>query len=73
MNSLDKLQLNKTGIIADFELPPNIKKRFLNLGLIKNTKITPLFISPSGDPRAYRFRECLIAIRKDYAKKIYIE
>ena len=72
MYSLDKLPLNQPGIITNLELPPNIKKRLLNFGLIENTKITPLYISPSGDPRAYQFRNSLIAIRKKEAKKIFV-
>jgi ferrous iron transport protein A len=44
----------------------------LDLGIVKSTMIKPVFISPSGDPRAYEFRGSLIAIRKRDAKFIEI-
>lgn len=50
-----------------------IRRRLLDLGLIKGTKIVPVLISPSKDPRAFDVRGSLIAIRKEDANKIIIE
>lgn len=50
-----------------------IRRRLLDLGLIKGTKIVPVLISPSKDPRAFEVRGSLIAIRKEDANKIIIE
>ena len=41
--------------------------------LIKDTLIKPIFISPSGDPRAYEVRGSIIAIRKKDAKLVNIK
>ena len=50
-----------------------IKRRLLDLGMIKGTKITPVLISPSGDPKAFDIRGTLIAIREDDTKLIEIK
>lgn len=61
--TLDKLELNKTAYIENLNCNENIKRRLLDLGLIKGTSITPIFISPSGDPTAFEVRGSIIAIR----------
>ena len=69
--TLDKLELNSIGIIEKIDCEGIIKRRLLDLGLVKGTKIKPVLKSPSGDPRAFEFRGSLIAIRKEQTKKIY--
>lgn len=69
---LSKLPLNKVGIIRDVECDGNIKRRLLDMGLVKGTKIIPVLISPSKDPRAFLVRGTIIAIRKEDAEKIQI-
>ena len=61
--TLNELNLNETGYIKDLRCNSNIKRRLLDLGLIPGTKITPLFVSPSGDPTAFEIRGSVIAIR----------
>lgn len=51
----------------------NIKRRLLDLGLVKGASIKPVLISPSNDPRAFEVRGTLIAIRKENAENIFIE
>lgn len=71
--SLDKLPLNENGYIIDLKSEGNLRRRMLDLGLVKSTKITPIFISPSGDPRAYEVRGTVIAIRKKDAELIELK
>ena len=71
--SLDKLPLNKEGYIIDLKSEGALRRRMLDLGLVKNTLIKPIFISPSGNPRAYQVRGSIIAIRKNDAKLIEID
>lgn len=61
--TLNKLELNQTGCIKDLKCKNEVTRRLLDLGLIQGTQITPLFISPSGDPTAFEFRGSVIAIR----------
>ena len=70
--SLNDLPLYEIGIVDTINSDCSIKRRLLDLGIITNTKIKPVLISPSGDPTAFEIRGCLIAIRKEDAKNVYI-
>ncbi len=70
--SLDKLPINIVGKVNDIKCVEGIKRRLLDLGIIEGTKIEPVLLSPSGDPRAFSVRGTLIAIRKEDAKNIEI-
>jgi DtxR family Mn-dependent transcriptional regulator len=48
------------------------RRRLLDLGILPGTMIRSEFVSPSGDPVAYRIRDALIALRKQQAKNIRI-
>ncbi len=48
------------------------RRRFLDLGILSGTRVNAEFLSPSGDPMAYRIRETLIALRREQADLIYI-
>lgn len=63
--NLYELPLNTVGVVNNLNCNGNIRRRLLDLGLVKGTKITPVFKSPSGDPTAYEIRKTLIAIRKE--------
>jgi ferrous iron transport protein A len=71
--TLNELKINETGYIKDLNCPDSIKRRLLDLGLIKGTKITPLFVSPSGDPTAFEIRGSVIAIRVEDTMLIDLE
>jgi len=49
------------------------RRRFLDLGLTPGTKIYPELGNFFGDPRAYRVRGTLIALRKDQAAQIWVK
>ena len=72
VENLSQLPLNKNGKIDKIECDEGIKRRLLDMGLVKGTEITPILISPSGDPRAFLVRGTIIAIRKEDAKNIKI-
>ena len=71
--NLFELPLNQVGIIDNLNCNENIRRRMLDLGLIKGTKITPVFKSPSGDPIAYEIRRTLIALRKEDSSLISLK
>jgi DtxR family Mn-dependent transcriptional regulator len=72
---LDTLKLGQVGEVI--EISPACRgmerRRLLDLGITPGTMITSEFISPSGDPVAYRIRDALIALRKQQAKNIRIQ
>ena len=71
---LSELLINTKAYIDSLNCNGNIRRRLLDLGLVKNSSITPVLESPSGDPRAFEIRGTLIAIRKEDANliKIYV-
>ena len=73
IKTLDKLPMNQQAQIEQVNCTGKLKRRLLDLGLIKGTQITPILISPSKDPRAYQVRGSTIAIRKEDAKLIIVK
>lgn len=69
---LTDLRMNTTAQIKQLLCAEHIKRRFLDLGIIPNTSITPIFKSISGDPIAYQVRGSLLAIREQDAKNIFV-
>lgn len=49
------------------------RRRFLDLGLTPGAEIAPELHNFFGDPRAYRLRGTLIALRKDQAAQIWVK
>lgn len=75
------------GVISLAELAPNhpaeiialdeacqgfTRRRFLDLGLTPGTRIAPELQNAFGDPRGYRVRGTLIALRRDQAGQIWV-
>ncbi len=73
VENLSQLPLNKNGRIVKIECDEGIKRRLLDMGLVKGTNIVPILVSPSGEPRAFLVRGTIIAIRKEDAKNIKIK
>ena len=73
IENLSQLQVNENGNIDKIECDEGIKRRLLDMGLVKGTNIVPILVSPSEDPRAFLVRGTIIAIRKEDAKDIKIK
>ena len=71
--NLYELPLNEVGIVNKLNCDGNIRRRLLDLGVVKGTKIIPVFKSPSGDPIAYEIRKTLIALRKEDSSLINLK
>lgn len=70
--TLSELELLKKGVIKKIRLEGNIKRRFIDLGIIEGTTIIPILDSPFKNPRAYLVRGTVLAIRKEDAMMIDI-
>ncbi len=73
IKDLSLLPINRYGIVNNIVGEENTKRRLLDLGLVKGTKVKPVLVSPSNGSRAYEFRSSLIAIRKEDAENISLE
>ncbi len=73
--SLAELKDDQHGeiVILDDAVQGFTRRRFLDLGLTPGTKIYPELQNFFGDPRAYRVRGTLIALRKDQAAQIWVK
>ncbi len=60
-------------VILDEGVQGFTRRRFLDLGLTPGTQISPELQNFFGDPRAYRVRGTLIALRKDQAAQIWVK
>ena len=60
-------------IMLDEAVQGFTRRRFLDLGLTPGTKIYPELGNFFGEPRAYRVRGTLIALRKDQASQIWVK
>lgn len=71
--TLDLLPMGNRGRVTGLLADGNVRRRFLDLGLIDNTTVEALHKSPAGDPVAYYIRGTVIALRLQEAAKIIIE
>lgn len=72
MDTLNNLQLNKKGIIKSLNCNGDIRRRLLDLGLVKGTTITPVLVSPSKGLKAFFVRGSLIALRDEDSSYIKV-
>ena len=69
---LNNLPMNKKGIVEKINCDGNIRRRLLDLGVIKGTSIIPVLKGPFGDPIAYEIRGSLVALRKEISELIEV-
>ncbi len=70
MKTLDKLPIDEKGYIRKISCNESIKRRLMDLGLVKGTCIIPRLENPTKEPRAFEIRGTLIVIRKEDAELI---
>lgn len=71
-DTLNKISLNTPVKIESLDCTGSLRRRLLDLGLIKGTIITPVLKSPAGDPTAYSVRGSLIALRQEDSSLIRV-
>lgn len=69
---LNELKLNQEALVKELSCEGSLKRRLLDLGIIKNTKIKAILKSPFGDPTAYEVRGSILALRKEDANYIQV-
>ncbi|MED9970642.1 MAG: ferrous iron transport protein A [Ruminococcus sp.] len=71
--SLQKLGINKSGIISKIDGNPDITDRLADMGFIEGACVCAEFVSPFGDPVAFRIRNTVVAVRKKDCAKIMVK
>ncbi len=70
--TLCDIEPGQTGRVKDVVSSGSIRRRLLDIGLVKDTLVECVGKSPAGDPKAYLIRGAVIAIRQEDGKNIII-
>lgn len=70
--SLSQIPVNKSHTIAHIDEKNSMRRRLWDLGFTKGASIEAVYVSPSGNPRAYLIRGCIIALRNEDAATIHL-
>ena len=72
MTNLLDLKSGETGVVLNVLTDFDLKQRLRDIGFIKGTEVQFLHSSPTGDPRAYKLKSTIVALRNGDAKNIII-
>lgn len=70
--TLNNLNVGEVANVVFIDENSNLYQRFIDIGIIKGTKIECVLKSPFNDPKAYLIRGAIIAIRNCDAEKIIV-
>ncbi len=73
MKNLFDLKLGQKCLIDKILLSGGIRRRLLDIGLLENTAVECVNISPQGDPKAFLIRGAVIALRQEECQNILIK
>jgi len=72
IKSLDKLDLNERSRIVKVSGEEALKRRLLDLGFVPGEEVFCVLVSPFKDPKAYKIKGNIIAIRDIDAKWVEV-
>ncbi len=75
ITTLNELKLKEKGkiIALSFYIRGEERRRLMELGFIKGSLIEPIYNNMLGkDPRVYKIKNTMIALREEQARKIYV-
>lgn len=72
MRTLNDINPGEYAIVKELKSQGSMRRRLLDIGVIKDTKIECIGKSPSGDPKAFLIRGAVIAIRFEDCNDILI-
>lgn len=73
MKTMREMTPGEMGTVRCMTNTGPIRRRLLDIGLIRGTRVECVGRSPAGDPAAYRIRGAVIAIRGEDAGGIWID
>ena len=71
--SLSALRVGQSAYVAEIQADEAMRRRLLDLGLIRGTRVTCTAKSPAGDPAADLIRGAVIALRGRDARGVRLE
>ena len=73
METLNELKVGQKCVVEKIETSSDIKRRLMDLGIVKGSEIECALIGPGGDPKAFYIKGALIALRKEDSSKIIVK
>ncbi len=70
--SLCDIKPGEKATVCYLKTKGSMRRRFLDIGLVKDTCVECIGKSPFGDPSAFLIRGAVIAIRSDDSKNIMV-
>ncbi len=70
---LGELKLGESAVVVNVGGEGQLRKRFLDLGITKGTRVTMARIAPFGDPVEIQLRGYRLTLRKSEASIVEIE
>ncbi len=71
-HTLNEIDPGQRAVVDELRSTGSMRRRLLDIGLIKNTEVECLGRSPGGDPTAFLIRGAVIAIRSEDCKNIRV-
>ena len=68
--TLSSLKVGQSGIVHTVSAKGDMRRRLQDLGLVHGTRVDCVGISPLGDPKAFRIRGAVIALRRTDAATV---
>lgn len=70
---LDTLCPGEIAVVKNLNSKGPLRRRLLDMGLVKGTRVECLGMSPGGDPKAFLIRGAVLALRAGDCRDIVIE
>lgn len=70
--SLKDLSPGQRAVVTSLQTTGSMRRRLLDIGLVKDTMVECIGKSPAGDPSAYRIRGAVIAIRARDSESVLV-
>lgn len=67
------INIGKTARVLTLGGNGSIVRRLRDMGMVEGTSVMPVMVSPLGDPRAYKLRGAVIALRRRDAAHVAVQ
>ena len=71
--TMNKLAAGQSAEVVKLNTEGDMRRRFMDLGLIEGTAVVCLGQSPAGDPKAFLIKGAVIAIREEDSSTIVVK
>jgi ferrous iron transport protein A len=72
LQSLTTLEVGRTAIVAEIQVPAESRSRLMEMGLLAGTRIELVRFAPLGDPVEIKVRGYNLTLRKHEAEQIFV-